>query len=808
VGGWERAGKWVRRRPALAGLLGVGLAALLTLLGVWTFFTARLRAERDLAQRQERIARRYLYASDIDRAQQAWETPNVGRMVRLLERHRPQPGEEDLRGFEWYYLWRLCHGERLTLSAGAQAQGASPRGPPNPRRSAGAPGDGPAPQSPPNPRLAFSPDGQTLATAAESVMLWDVATGAVRHRLVGVPEGITSIAFTADGGTLVTATWLEVRPPGPASRSPGAVVVQFWDPKTGTESASSWQVEAARPAALSDGARLLAMAEPTDSATEFARLTVWDVKYRTRRDIRIPGSGKVPDQLPAVVWGRGEDLIGVKEITDTGPPGAFRPPGFGAGPPPGPGPPPRGRIGRGPPPGSNGMPNPLEREFSLVVWDLRTNRRVATLGGVCPEDLRPAFSPDGRMAATGTRDRMVVLWDLATGERRATLPGHTGWVFALAFSPDGRRLASGSTDGTVRLWDARTGREQAVFKGHLDPVGCVAFTPDGRTVVGFDFPAGSVKFWDPDRVPGWPVTFGSESGDVWRLAIAPDGAGVVLGRKDGGLELWDLPRRSRRATWKGVDGLIRCLAYAPDGQTVAVGWGDPGDPGAAGGWQLRDAQTGAVRSEARGKGLSVLYLAFSPDGGLLATAATGTVTVWEVGTGRQRATLGGRTDHVECLAFAPDGTALAGGDAAGAVTVWDVAGGRVLASLQKHAGMVNGLMFQAGGRQLVSADGDGKILVWEWATGAEAQQYQAHERGAMARFVFSPGAKRTASFSELPDKQGQIVIWDPATWQELLTLKGPVGLWDLAFSADGGSLVAVGRDGKVQVWDGTPPGRE
>jgi WD40 repeat protein len=122
--------------------------------------------------------------------------------------------------------------------------------------------------------------------------------------------------------------------------------------------------------------------------------------------------------------------------------------------------------------------------------------------------------------------------------------------------------------------------------------------------------------------------------------------------------------------------------------------------------------------------------------------------------------------------------------------------------------MVNGLMFQAGGRQLVSADGDGKILVWEWASGAEAQQYQAHERGAMARFVFSPGAKRVASFSELPDKQGQIVIWDPATWQELLTLKGPVGLWDLAFSADGGSLAAVGRDGKVQVWDGTPPGRE
>jgi hypothetical protein len=196
VGQAERAWRWGRRNPLVAGLVAVvlvvTLAGFLGVVGQWQVALAneRLASEqRDEVRALNDQLRSTLYAANMNLAKHAWDEAAVPRVLELLEQHRPKPGETDLRSFEWYYLYRLCHAELLTLK-------------------------GYSSQIPADRSVVFSPDGKRLASPDQdkTVKVWDAQTGQELLSLKG-----RGVAFSSNGHWLAsyaggTVTIYDARP--------------------------------------------------------------------------------------------------------------------------------------------------------------------------------------------------------------------------------------------------------------------------------------------------------------------------------------------------------------------------------------------------------------------------------------------------------------------------------------------------------------------------------------------------------------------------------------------------------------------
>jgi WD40 repeat protein len=445
---------------------------------------------------------------------------------------------------------------------------------------------------------------------------------------------------------------------------------------------------------------------------------------------------------------------------------------------------------------------------SVRILDPSTGRVIRTFGGL-EGPIDTALSPNGRRLVVASGPDEAFVFDVASGEQVFELRGHVYPINSVSWSPDGSRIATASSDGSVRIWDGATGRPVFELVGHTGVVLQADWSPDGARLVTSGSDA-TAKVWEIGDGGGREVISLSaqetRAGGTWAV-FSPDGSHVMAGDEAiSAVKIWDVSP-SGGAEWANfpTDSLSPVdVAFLPDGRVIA-----PTNRGSVSVW---DVETGReIRVIGPGEGppspdpndlpQPVVAIDASPDGTRIATVRNfaNTVSVWDPRTGKAVFEVQHQAE-LSSIDWSADSGHLVIASWDGSATIVDRTGREVRVLRGEGGFLLVGAEFSPDGRLLATSafherTARSRLTIWDWERGKVVKTIRPAGAGSVA---FDPTGVRIATASN----SGRVEVWDVNSGRRLVRLAGHSGRVNkVGFSPDGSRIATAGEDGTVRLFE-------
>ena len=360
--------------------------------------------------------------------------------------------------------------------------------------------------------------------------------------------------------------------------------------------------------------------------------------------------------------------------------------------------------------------------LNVKIWDLNTGGTERSLVDHENPLTILCMTADGKRLASACgeplyQDGIVQIWNLDTGQVEYTIVGHESWITALAITPDGKQLLSASADNTLKIWDLETIQNQHLLNGHENGVNTLTIVPDGKWVIStsanFLLSTGNLKMWNV-KTGQLKHDFSSDETFTSAFAITPNGKWAVSASTSSGsgtesLNLWDMETVRITRTFRVDTGYIGDLSITSNGKC--------GLSAAYSTLCIWDIETGQIKYTLNDHTDEIIDLAMTADGKRAISASMdNTLKVWNLSIGQVEYTLT-NYDLVEALAMTPDGKWAVSGYEDGSLEVWNLDTGQAERTLSGHTALVTAVAMTPNGKRGFSASSDRTLKVWNLQTG-------------------------------------------------------------------------------------------